>query len=242
MGSTSSCFKHQQVNQNEFQIPTIVKQQLIQYCPTKQNFLIQPLYGLGEKSESLEELEAILQQSYANYSFDQTATFHSNSNFRGSQKGKQPHSIALLPNQQEPQCKQSGNNINNQNQIQCLHSTAEDHHPQDKNEGKINSSAQKRKSFSRSLSNFKQQKIEWKDDCSSNQKDSDQNTIKSILKKKSANRNLKQSLYKRGQSLKQKSNFVEVDDTESQNTSKMQKKKVKFDPKIFRQKNTHFFQ
>ncbi|CAK92842.1 unnamed protein product (macronuclear) [Paramecium tetraurelia] len=237
MGSTSSCFKHQQVNQNEFQIPMIVKQQLIQQCPTKQNFLIQPIYGLGEKSESIEELEAILQQPQANFNFNQTATFHSNSNFQDSQKGKQP-----LLNQQESQCKQSVNKKDNQNQIQCLHSTEENHQPQDKNKGKLNCSTQKRKSFSRSLSNFKQQKCEWKDDCSQKQKDSDQNTIKSILKKKSANKNQKQLLYKRGQSLKQKSNFVEVDDTESQNTNKMQKKKVKFDPKIFRQKNTHFFQ
>ena len=58
-------------------------------------------------------------------------------------------------------------------------------------------------------------------------KESDTQTIKSILKKKP----LSKSLYARGMSLKQ--NKV-ADDTVSQ---KSMSKKVKFDPKLFRPKN-----
>ncbi|CAD8118676.1 unnamed protein product [Paramecium sonneborni] len=242
MGSTQNCFKQQNLNSNEFQIPVIVKQQLIQHHPTKQNYLIEPLYYLGEKSESLEQLEFILQQSNANISLNQTATFCSNSNQRCFQLEKQPNSITLLPSQQEQQQKQKINQKDNQQQIQYPNLLLKQHKQNSEREVKMISQSQKKKSISRSLSNFKQQKMEQKEYQVKRQIEQDCNTIKSILKNKLFVENQKQIKYKRGQSLIQKSNLVEIYDNQSQNTSKIQKKKVKFDPKILRQKNEHFFQ
>ncbi|CAD8059535.1 unnamed protein product [Paramecium sonneborni] len=242
MGVVQTCIKQRNsAPQIEYNVPTIIKRKYVGKHPHKQNILIPPLSQLGEFHESLEQLELALQENNINLSIHKTATFNSSSANRQSISIDPSLNLSLnttIPNTFQPQIKQNLSLQQPQNQ--------KDEEPIQKKQTfkdsqfKMRAEAQG-ENYARSLSsNSRAQRAQIPNNDESSvslQKDSETNTKKSILKNKQQFINNK---LKRGISLRQQQQVIN-DDTQSQRTSKSQKR-VKFDPKIFRPKNTHFFQ
>ncbi|CAD8061440.1 unnamed protein product [Paramecium sonneborni] len=246
MGVTQTCIKEKNSTpQIEQAVPMILKRKPLGKKPRKQNILIPPLKYLGENEESLEQLELTLQETNINFSIHKTATFNSSSANRQSLKINQSLNLSLnttTPNsiqQQQMIPNTSFQETNQDNQEQIVQGKQQ----YKESQFKMRSDAlnNKRENFGRSLSsNSKAQRAQnFNDESSiSQRKDSEANTKKSILKNKQP---VIANQLKRGISLKQQQLPINFDDTQSQKTSKSQKR-VKFDPKIFRPKNTHFLQ
>ncbi|CAD8139894.1 unnamed protein product [Paramecium pentaurelia] len=245
MGVTQTCMKERNSTpQIEYSVPMIFKRKPQGKKPHKQNILIPPLQYLGENEESLEQLEFTLQETNINFSIHKTATFNSSSANRQSIKINPSLNLSLnttTPNSvQQQMLPNSSFQESNQNNEEPIIQGKQQHK---ESLFKMRSEAQndRRENFARSLSNNSraQRAQNFNDESSiSQRKDSETNTKKSILKNKSPPIT---NQLKRGISLKQQQLPINFDDTQSQKTSKSQKR-VKFDPKIFRPKNTHFLQ
>ncbi|CAD8048060.1 unnamed protein product [Paramecium primaurelia] len=245
MGVVQSCIKQRNsAPQIEYNVPTILKRKQIGKHPHKQNILIPPLSQLGEYHESLEQLELALQENNINFSIHKTATFNSSSANRQSISINPSLNLSLnttIPNMLQPQINQNlqfqEQPQNKDEQINQKKQTYKD------SQFKIRAEIQidKKDSYARSLSsNSRAQKAQNPNNDESSislKRDSETNTKKSILKNK---KQIITNQLNRGVSLRQQQQVIN-DDTQSQRTSKSQKR-VKFDPKIFRPKNTHFFQ
>ncbi|CAD8144575.1 unnamed protein product [Paramecium pentaurelia] len=242
MGVVQTCIKQKNSDhQIEYNIPTILKRKQIIKHPHKQNTLIPPLSQLGEYHESLEQLELALQENNINLSINKTATFNSSSANRQSISFNPSLKLSLNSTIQNPQ-------INHNLQYQESLKQRDEEVMQKKQTYKdsqfkmcADKKAEKKKPYARSISSNsiaqRAQNTNNDDQSMSLQRDSETNTKKSILKNK---QQIITNQLKRGVSLRQQQQAIN-DDTQSQRTSKSQKR-VKFDPKIFRPKNTHFFQ
>ncbi|CAD8139077.1 unnamed protein product [Paramecium octaurelia] len=245
MGVTQTCIKEKHsTSQIEYSVPMIFRRKPQGKKPHKQNILIPPLQFLGESEESLEQLESTLQEPNINFSIHKTATFNSSSANRQSLKINPSLNHSLNTTTPNSVMQQMLNNSSfqesNQNKEEpIIHRKQQHKESQFKPNGETQN--ERRDRFARSLSNnSRAQRAQNLNDESSisQRKDSETNTKKSILKNKSP---VQSNQLKRGISLKQQQMPINFDDTQSQKTSKSQKR-VKFDPKIFRPKNTHFLQ
>ncbi|CAD8056621.1 unnamed protein product [Paramecium sonneborni] len=246
MGVVQTCIKQRNsAPQIEYNVPTIIKRKYIGKHPHKQNILIPPLSQLGEYHESLEQLELALQENNINFSIHKTATFNSSSVNRQSIQMNPNLNLSLnttIPNTFQPQINQ---NLSFQEPPKQRDDEAIQKKQTLKNsQFKMRAEGQgdKKENYVRSLSsNSKAKRAQTPNNDESSislqQRDSETNTKKSILKNK---QQFITNQLKRGVSLRQQQQAIN-DDTQSQRTSKSQKR-VKFDPKIFRPKNTHFFQ
>ncbi|CAK88139.1 unnamed protein product (macronuclear) [Paramecium tetraurelia] len=247
MGVAQTCLKQRNsAPQIEYKVPTILRRKQIVKHPHKQNILIPPLSQLGEYHESLEQLELALQENNINLSIHKTATFNSSSANRQSISINPSLNLSLnttIPNMIQPQINQ---NLSIQEQPQPQHKNeqiVQRRQTYKDSQFKIRAEVQcdKNSSYARSLSsNSRAQKAQNANNEESSislKRDSETNTKKSILKNK---QQIITNQLKRGISLRQQQQIIN-EDTQSQRTSKSQKR-VKFDPKIFRPKNTHFFQ
>ncbi|CAK85348.1 unnamed protein product (macronuclear) [Paramecium tetraurelia] len=235
MGVTQTCIKEKHpTSQIEYSVPMIFRRKPQGKKPHKQNILIPPLQFLGESEETLEQLESTLQEPNINFSIHKTATFNSSAN-RQSLKIDQSlnHSLnTTTPNSvlQQMLNNSSFQESNKNKEEPIIHKKQQYKESQFKPNGETQN--ERRDRFARSLSNnSRAQRAQNLNDESSisQRKDSETNTKK------------KTNQLKRGISLKQQQMPINFDDTQSQKTSKSQKR-VKFDPKIFRPKNTHFLQ
>ncbi|CAD8144678.1 unnamed protein product [Paramecium octaurelia] len=242
MGAVQICIKQRNSDQQtEYYIPTIQKRKQLIKHSHKQNTLIPPLSQLGEEYESLELLELSLQENSINLSINKTATLNCGCTNPQSIQFNPNLNLSLnsiIPNQQTNHnlpfldfFEQKEQEIMQKKQAYKDSQFKIFAHKQGEKKGghaqSINSN-----SIGQRAKN-----INNEDSPVLIQRDSETNTKKSILKNK---KQILTNQLQRGVSLRQQQQIIN-NDTQSQRTSKSQKR-VKFDPKIFRPKNSHFFQ